>query len=335
VEGEALFLRGKNERWVVSLRMREAPAGEAPKPASAVSSPTNTWARGRIEAASLLPQGVPVLELAGDFSLRDAELHLDQFEAKLDRSGSLFGRGVLELGEKTSAHFEIEAKLLAGRLEDAALWLESGEEWGRGEIDASGTIGGQFRPGTRLLETLRGRVSVTSRNGEIFYELPLALAVAQATIGFNPFASQEGTKYDSLHVDLDLAPGRISTQNFELIGRLRVFASGEVDVASDPSRIDAVVGTFFLGGVNRVLEQVPIVRNLISKKGLIGGYFAVEGPLNEPKVASLPLASIQEAVPQFLKLPFIAIGALPEDSFEKLGDDPEPAANTPATGGSP
>ena len=335
VEGEALFLDGPDARWLISLRMSEDPSHPNASPEKEDAALSDEWAWGSFETASLTAEGLPVLELGANFSFRGTQLRIASVEAVLDRAGVLTGAGELDLGEAAGANFRVEGSLQGARLEEVGHWFEPGEDWGTGEVQGLLDIRGRIEPGTAVFDTTRGAISLSARNGEVRYEVPLALAVAQATIGFNPPASREHTAYDSIEVDLQLEPGRISTENFALYGETRVFASGAIEFTRATPRIDAVVGIFLLGALHRVLDKLPLVRNLVSKKGLVGSYFAVEGALDEPDVRSLPAESIQEAVPHILKLPFIALGALPSDPRKRDERDSEPRRPSSKRGKAP
>ncbi|MED5263001.1 MAG: AsmA-like C-terminal region-containing protein [Myxococcota bacterium] len=309
IDGEIVSVESPEERWIASLRIR--PAG-APPLASEVPHPSGEWAHGRIETESLVGIGLPIEAVNADFSFQKSTLVVEGLETRTPPSGSIRANAELDLGHPEWADFSIHADLRNGSLEPIARIAGLGPDFGEGALDADLELRGKIAPQQTILENSRGKLSLSARDGEIAYAVPVALAVAQATIGFNPFASRESTRYDSIEVDFELEPGRVKTQNFELDGPLRVFAAGELDIVSEPPRIDAVVGIFLLRQFDRILGKVPVLSNLISDKGLVGSYFEVEGPLESPRVESLPAASLAEAVPQFIRLPFEALGSIPD-----------------------
>ena len=309
IDGEILSVESPEKRWIASLRI--GPPADPPL-ANEVPRQPGEWAHGRVETESLVGLGLPIAAIDADFSFRKTTLRVEGLEARAAPSGSIRADATLELGHRESAGFSLRASLRDGQLEPIARFAGLGPDFGNGSLDADLELSGKITPRQPLLDESRGKLSLSARDGEIAYAVPVALAVAQATIGFNPFASRESTRYDSIEVDLELEPGRVKTQNFELDGPLRVFATGELDIVSEPPQIDAVVGIFLLRQFDRVLGNIPVLSNLISDKGLVGSYFEVKGPLESPRVDSLPAASLAEAVPQFLRLPFEALGSTPD-----------------------
>jgi hypothetical protein len=73
--------------------------------------------------------------------------------------------------------------------------------------------------------------------------------------------------------------------------------------------IRAVVGIFLFRKPNQILENLPVLRFFLpgSDRGLIGTYFEVNGPINEPDVEALPLQSLMTGVPSAIKAPFKAL----------------------------
>jgi hypothetical protein len=89
-----------------------------------------------------------------------------------------------------------------------------------------------------------------------------------------------------------------------LEGPMRVFASGELDLSQSPGQVDAVVGVFLFRQADRVLGNLPLVKNLISDKGMVGAYFELTGPLEDPKAKALPGKTLSESMPSVIKAPF-------------------------------
>ena len=97
---------------------------------------------------------------------------------------------------------------------------------------------------------------------------------------------------------------------------------GAIEMALAEPSIDATVGVFVQNPVGQILGSIPVLSNLVSNRGLVGGYFEVKGLLEDPAVKSLPAASITEALPQILQWPLRAIGALPAPNAPGNATDP-------------
>ncbi len=154
--------------------------------------------------------------------------------------------------------------------------------------------------------------------------------MAQTTVGFNPFASRDGAEYESLSMNLEFDSGRLTGDDFVLGGALRMGAEGAIAVALPEPGVDATVGILVRNPVGPHLAAIPVLSNPVSSRGLVGDYFEVKGPLDDPSLKSLPAASITGALPRILQGPVPAIGALPtpkapEKAGERSDDGASPA----------
>jgi len=150
-------------------------------------------------------------------------------------------------------------------------------------------------------------------------KLPLLLRLSRASEGYNPFADADELDYESMTATIGLDRGRLSTEDFELEGPLRVFATGRIDTRRTPVDIRAVVGIFLFRAPNQVLETLPLVRSFLpgSDRGLIGTYFDVKGPIAEPEVEALAMKTLMSGVPDAIKAPFKMLRLL----FDRTGED--------------
>jgi hypothetical protein len=66
------------------------------------------------------------------------------------------------------------------------------------------------------------------------------------------------------------------------------------------------VGIFLFRTSGQILGTLPLVRSFLpgSERGLIGAYFEVKGPVDEPDVEALPLQTLMSNVPSAIKAPF-------------------------------
>jgi hypothetical protein len=155
--------------------------------------------------------------------------------------------------------------------------------------------------------SLSGQFQLNARQGEIRRdELPLVVALAQASSGYNDFASRDAIAYDSISSQLLLAGGRVSVPDFVLDGPLRIYGSGTVDAIQTPHEIVAVVGLFLFRSAGQIMESIPLVKAILpgSERGLIGAYFQITGPIEDPTVRALAGKSVAEDLPDVLAAPY-------------------------------
>ena len=159
-----------------------------------------------------------------------------------------------------------------------------------------------------MASELDASVRVRAREGIVRRRVPIVTAVAYATEGFNPFSDSDSVRYETMKVDLGLAEGVLTANEFELDGPLRVYASGMVELLGDEREVEAVVGVFILRKADLGLTEIPLVRYLIpgSQKGFLGAYFEVTGDWEDPGVRPLALKTLAEGspLPGVVRAPF-------------------------------
>jgi hypothetical protein len=182
-----------------------------------------------------------------------------------------------------------------------------------GRVQISGRLDGALHPGEAILSDLQGDVTLDARNGEIRRdELPLVLAIAQATAGYNSYASRSAVAYEAVTAHATLDRGLIACDDFRVEGPLRVYGSGWVDSVNPPHEIEGLVGVFLFRGAGQLMETVPLVKAILpgSERGLVGAYYTVKGRFDAPEVKALPGKSIAEDLPGVLAAPFKVLQAL-------------------------
>jgi hypothetical protein len=96
-----------------------------------------------------------------------------------------------------------------------------------------------------------------------------------------------------------LANGRLAFSNTKLLGpQLRILGSGEMDLRETVPQYDFVIALLFMQTLDRLLDQVPIVRNVMLGKdqNLIAVYFRVRGPRDDLSVTPLPPQAVSTIV---------------------------------------
>jgi hypothetical protein len=108
---------------------------------------------------------------------------------------------------------------------------------------------------------------------------------------------------------LEIQKGWLLTEDFELEGPLRVYSKVRLNTNSSPGSIKAVVGIFLFRTPNQILSSLPLLKSFLpgSDRGLIGAYFRVKGPVDDPDVEALALKTMLSSVPNAIKVPFKAM----------------------------
>ena len=214
---------------------------------------------------------------------------------------------------------DFEGRIDDADMEDLGVAIGLPEGFITGKIDIDADIEGSLSRGQNLFAGLYGTIHGEADDGEIRKSVPLAVAMATATDGFNPFSKRDRLKYETIETDIVLDRGRLTAEKFELEGPVRIYASGTLDFAEPPQEIDAVVGVFLFQRVRELLGMVPLVNLVIpgSDNGLVGAYYRVYGPWDEPEVETMALKSLQEGVPDIITKPFEILHSLWKGSDKK------------------
>ncbi|MDE0885932.1 MAG: hypothetical protein OSB70_10400 [Myxococcota bacterium] len=275
--------------------------------------PASPWVSGRIELQRVETPLLPLNEVRTQFSISGTTLRLFGFRAALDPTGMVSAEAELQLDQPTHVPLALDFSIKNGDMETTAtiFGLKTGDISGIFEL--SGNLAGDLRPEVVLLDELEGSLDLLARRGELRRrELPLLLALAQASEGYNDYAARDSIAYDSITATMYLEEDRIVTQNFELEGPLRIIASGSLDAVHPPYDIVGVAGLFLFRGAGQILEALPLVKIILpgSEKGLVGTYYQISGNLDEPKVRALAGRSVAESLPDALEAPYQILRAI-------------------------
>ena len=322
---QAHWVRQPEPHWTVSVRVSPPPddtAGRPPHARSSAGDASPAWFRGSFELAALEASGLPISRLNARFAFEGATLRLEEVAGIMTPTGVIQGNMAVDLTRSQQLDLDLDVEMLDGDLAQIAPLVGLGRDQLSGRVSFKAGLRGWIDPERPLLAGLSGPIYVLSRDGELRREIPMVLALAQATEGFNPFSSRKAAVYESVEMTLELDRGRLSTQDLALDGPIRVYARGYLDVAREDPEVSAVVGVFLFRQADQTLGRVPLLSHLISDRGLVGGYFALAGSARQPAVRNLPLNSIASMVPDVVKAPFRAVRRL----FEAIGADPAPPA---------
>jgi uncharacterized protein involved in outer membrane biogenesis len=305
MRGEAFLSPRPNRSFNVSFIVSppDPNRASAPKPPESQAEKA-LWLQGRFEAEPVAEGPLAYETLQGHIQAVGDEASLTGVRAELVGGGRLEGKVQLDLGHPDRIPAELSAQLFDGDVARLSPLLGLDEGTATGTVKLAGSLHGELVPGEEPLTALSGNLSLDARDGEIRRRMPVVVAMAQATEGFNPFAARDAVKYETIRTDFTLDQGVLKSDEFRLEGPMRVFASGSLDFRPDPPVIDAVIGVFLLRQADQLLGKVPIVNWLISDKGLVGAYFALTGPVSDPEVDTLEVKTLAEQTPDVIKAPF-------------------------------
>jgi hypothetical protein len=307
----------------------EPPPGEVAAPddledLAASDTATSTggpWAAGSFEVGAT-DDGTWLRRAArGRFYAVVGNVHFEDVEAELKPRGVLKGSGTLDLAHTDEVPYEVRFALDGGDV--SALVARGGLDEGvaTGLVNAQGTLSGSLRPGRRAVAGLSGLLRLEASDGTIERSVPPILAVAMASETFSGFSSRDELRYRRCATTLSFSDGRVSTDSFDLEGPdVRLFASGELDLARPPFEIDAEVVLFLFRQIDRALEKIPLLNVLLlgDNNNLVAAYYELVGPWEEPKAVGKPLRTLGEGpgtvlieqIPKIVKKGMEALGGL-------------------------
>lgn len=325
IRGEIVWLRNPERRLNVGLEVRR-PGDPTVRRRSPPREPPgdegSSWFKGRVQVGAAPEGPLGFRELSGELSAAASTLHLSQVAIELDSGGRIQGDLALNLDSAGSVGTRSTFKLVDGDVSRLSGLFGAPRDLATGTVNLHGTLEGPVAPEQSLLAELVGDVSLHAEEGELRQRIPMVVAVATATEGFNPFSARESVRYETVDASFQLDRGAVRCEGFELEGPMRVFASGDLELGEE-STIDAVVGVFLFRQADRMLGRLPLVKNLISDKGLVGAYFGVRGPFDDPEVRTLPGKTLAESMPNVVKAPFKVLEFLlsPRDPEEPREPD--------------
>jgi len=308
VAGDVIWF---NDPTSPSIRARLV-VGPPPNPEQTVVdtddgwSDPDRWGSGRFEFEFRPRPHLPFQSAVGFFRLDGANLVGKEVEVEFVPGGQAALRFDIDLQDSESVGLDLSFAITEATFEGINAFIALPPELISGDVGATGSLAGLVRPNTVFIAELDGRIRVEAEDGHIETSLPLLLRLGKASEGYNPFANEDELRYDSMTGTIELEHGVLTIEDFEIAGPLSVFANARLDTNQRPGEIKAVVGIFMFHTSGQLLDNLPLVRSFLpgSKRGLIGAYFEVEGPVNEPKVEALPLQTLMSSVPNAIKAPF-------------------------------
>lgn len=315
---------GKEEKRALARADFEDSVAETPV-ASVVEAPgtaENAWLHGRFELDHYEFARIPMTLLHGRFEFAGSRIELSQLRADITPMGKLVAGLTLDLDRTEEVGTELKFQIVAGDVMSIGESFGLPQGFATGKLHLAGRLAGNIRPQTPLLTNLQGDIRMDARDGRIFRdELPLLVALAQASEGYNQYAREDSIAYEQAKAKLRFVGGYVVTHDLHVEGPLRIYASGNIDLVHPPFPLKAVVGLFIFRGAGQLMETIPLVKAILpgSERGLVGAYYRVSGPIGQPTVEALPGRSLEEGLPDVLAAPFQLLRALVRGEGQNRG----------------
>ncbi len=256
------------------------------------------WLSAKVEVEELELRDWPVTQVRTRLSAERGRVTLDRLRARV-AGGDLKGSGHLDLSQEGKAPFDLD--FVAAQFDAQALCATFGfapdAVTGRGHVTMK--LSGVLRPGGdfRTEGALDGKLIL--KDGTVG-RLPTLVAIARVP-SLRGVTGLLGTAlpYRTVEVDLSLASGKFAIADGKLLGpELRILGSGELDFNTPQRDTDMVVALLFLQTLDRVLDQLPLVRNVVlgDDKNLIAVYLRLQGPRDDITVTPLPPQRVSSIV---------------------------------------
>jgi hypothetical protein len=198
-----------------------------------------------------------------------------------------------------------------------------------GRFDLLGKIEAQGKEDI-LLESLKGNLEFTARDGRIKRHVPLQRAFAYLNVtnalrGQVPDMNKEEFVYNSIAVKATIQGGKLLL-NEAIIDSpsMEIISEGHVDYLKDELDLLVLVAPFKT--VDWVVKKIPLVRRVL-RGTLIAVPVKVSGDLADPKVspmsASAVGSSLMDVMKRTVKLPFELIDVESSEGAEEIPIEPE------------
>jgi hypothetical protein len=285
----------------MTITLAAATDPDAPQPTHAASPSSvaqgDAWATGSFRVGPSQGKRWRQRSAIGSFAAKEGRLELRDVVVALDPVGQLAGDLDLDLSLPDAAPYVLDAKLGDGDAGTLVKQIGSETEIFSGVIAIEGALRGTVVPERPLLHDADGKLLIQARDGEIQRGLPPLFAIAMAGESLNPFSTQDSIRYRTARGEFALDNGRISTEGLDIDGPdVRMFASGNVDLSSDPFALDAELALFLFRQIDWALGKIPILNALLlgEHENLVAAYFQLMGSWKKPEARMQPLRTLEK-----------------------------------------
>jgi AsmA-like protein len=269
---------------------------EGAAPGGPITGPV--WLSGKIDFSALTLPNWPFEKLRTRLSAEGAQVTVTGIKGTL-AGGALEGAGTLDLSQADRAPFAVEIGV--SEFDPAPMCVTFGlpAESITGRGYAKLKIAGALRPGGEFKTEGVLDGTIILREGTVA-RLPALVAIARlpSLQGVTGLLGKP-LPYKTVEMQVSLAEGKFGIADGKLLGpELRVLGSGELDLRTPEQKTDLVLALLFLQTLDRVLEKVPLVRNVMlgEDQNLIAVYLRVQGPREDLTVTPLPPQTVQSVV---------------------------------------
>ncbi len=258
---------------------------------------------GRVEVETGKYRSLDFEKLKGEMKTVDGTLFIRTFQFKSD-GGDFWGEGWIQPTEKG---LRVEVKPRISNMESKAFirtLFGKGEEErviisGRVHVDKV-ELRGEGDDVQKMKESLNGSLRFEIEKGmierwKILSRIFSILNVSQLFMGRLPDLKTKGLPYHNMMGTLQIRDGIASTEDFLVDSdAMKITLSGKVDLGKN--LMDARIGVHPLVTVDKILSNVPIAGYILTgkDKGFISFFYNVKGNLDDPKIETIPLKSIEE-----------------------------------------
>ena len=261
---------------------------------------TNPWGQGRFDWNATRIGGWRVAGAAGRFRLSGTRLLLEEASLDLEPGGSLTGAAELDLADAETLRLAVD---LRGDDLDVTEFIGSfrAKDPGRitGRLSGTARFEGPLVDKRSPLATSEGELVIEARDGWIARELPVAAALVLAESPFEPIRGLDKIPFDRFELSARLEGAVLDSPEFQLTGStLRVAGAGRVGVER-PFETEAVLGLLLFPQIDSLIGRVPVLNRVIlgAHGNLIGAYYSIAGPWQEPRARLVPVRSLVSSGP--------------------------------------
>ncbi|OPY70796.1 MAG: putative assembly protein [Syntrophorhabdus sp. PtaU1.Bin002] len=198
-------------------------------------------------------------------------------------------RGGIDLsGSVPAVNMEGKVSQITGGHFLKAMGAETSVIDGEGVIVAN--LSAQGESSSELANTLHGQLSVYTQNGVI-----RKWNLLSKLFGFLNFydlfrgkvpLTESGLTYNKMGATFQVANGVFSTNNF-VLDSPSMLITGAGDVSAAKREIRGTLAVSPLVTIDRAIDKIPIVRNILREKGkgFLYGSYSVKGPIDDPYIS--------------------------------------------------
>ena len=258
---------------------------------------------GKVEVDNGKYRSLRYQNLKGEMKTIDGTLFIRPFQFKSD-GGDFWGEGWIKPTER-GIKFEIKPRVsnMEAKSFIRTVFQKEEEErvvlTGRVHIDKV-ELRGEGENSQKMKESLNGSLRFEIEKGMIERWKTLSrifsiLNVSQLVMGRLPDLKTKGLPYHNMMATFQIKDGIASTEDFLVDSdAMKIILRGKVDLGKN--LIDARIGVHPLVTIDKILGNVPIAGYILTgkDKGFISFFYDVKGNLDDPKIESIPLKSIEE-----------------------------------------